>query len=61
MALISVVEIKTSRPYKALKSRPRALEAGEQDALRGYEAVLKSISLAVVLLAVSLVVWRLLD
>jgi xanthine/uracil permease len=61
MALISVVEIKTSRPYKGLKSRPQALEEGEHEVLRGYEAVLKSISLGVVLLAVSLVVWRLMD
>ena len=61
MALISVVEIKASRPYKALKGRAQALGEGERDAMRGYEASLKSISLGVVLLAVSLVLWRLFD
>jgi xanthine/uracil permease len=61
MALISVVEIKASRPYKALKGRAQALGEGERDAMKGYEATLKCISLAVVLLAVSLAVWRLFD
>jgi hypothetical protein len=61
MALISVVEIKASRPYKALKGRPQAMGEGEREAMRGYEATLKSVSLAVVLLALSLAVWRLFD
>jgi xanthine/uracil permease len=61
MALFSVVEIKASRPYKALKGRSRALGQKEQDAMKGYEATLKSVSLGVVLLAVGLVMWRLLD
>jgi xanthine/uracil permease len=59
MALLSVVEIKASRPYKALKGRPDVLGEEELGAMRGYEAMLKSISLGVVLLAAGLVVWRL--
>jgi hypothetical protein len=61
MALFSVVEIKASRPYKSIKGRPHALGEEEVGVMRGYEAVLKSISLGVVLLALGLVVWRLFE
>jgi xanthine/uracil permease len=61
MALFSVVEIKASRPYKAIKGRPYTLGEEEMGVMRGYEAVLKSISLGVVLLALGLVVWRLFE
>jgi hypothetical protein len=53
-ALFSLVEIKASRPYKALKRSSGPLTPVERDAVAGYEAILKSISIGVVLLAVGL-------
>jgi hypothetical protein len=59
VALLSLVEIKASRPYKALKR-----SAGEADPdraaahLRQFEAILKSVSLGVLLLALGLAVLR---
>jgi hypothetical protein len=58
MALLSLVEIKASRPYKHL----RRLAASGQEADRGQivrlEAILKSVSLGVILLGVGLLAWR---
>ena len=59
MALFSLVEIKSSRPYKNLKRRSLALLNEEKIQMERYEAILKSISLGVILLGVGLVVWRL--
>jgi hypothetical protein len=57
MGLLSLVEIKASRPYKEMK---RA--AGENAALdpraAQFEAILKSLSLGVVLLAAGMASWR---
>jgi xanthine/uracil permease len=61
MGLLSIVEIKASRPYKAFKGRLHPLGEEEKRLMEGYEAILKSISLGVVLLAVGLVVWRIFD
>jgi hypothetical protein len=59
MALLSLVEIRASRPYKELK---RAA-AGSQDADRAQiarlETILKSLSLGVILLGTGLLAWRL--
>ena len=57
-ALFSLVEIKASRPYKALKRRPTPLTGAEREAAGAYEAILKSVSLGVILLAVGLAVAR---
>lgn len=57
MAALSLVEIKASRPYKALKRYP----ASEPDAdihARHYEAVLKAVSSGTLLLAAGLVYAR---
>jgi len=54
MGLISLVEINASRPYKALK------KAGGNDPHQArYEMILKSISLAVILCAIGMILWRL--
>jgi hypothetical protein len=58
-ALFSLVEIAASRPYKALKRRSGPLSEPEQETVRSYETVLKSVSLGVILLAAALAVWRL--
>lgn len=55
MGLLSLVEIKASRPYKALK---RAGSGADQAQAQGLEAILKAVSLAVILLAVGLMAWR---
>jgi hypothetical protein len=57
-ALFSLVEIKASRPYKALRRRPAPLGAVEREAVGAYEAILKSVSLGVILLAIGLAVAR---
>jgi hypothetical protein len=59
MALFSLVEIKASRPYKALKQRAASL--GETDLLLAerYETILKSISLGTVALGLGLLSFRL--
>lgn len=51
MALLSLVEIKASRPYKELR------RAG--DVNPALEAILKSVSLGVILLGAGLLAWRL--
>jgi hypothetical protein len=55
MALLSLVEIKASRPYKALK---RAGGDADEGRMQYLEAILKAVSLAVILLAAGLVAWR---
>lgn len=59
MALFSLIEIKASRPYKALKSRLNELDDHEKVLMERYEVILKSISLGVILLGVGLLIWRL--
>jgi len=60
MALFSIVEIKASRPYKELKQRFPLLEEAEKSLMARYEAILKSISLGVILLGAGLLIWRML-
>lgn len=59
MGLLSLVEIKASRPYKALKRRAGPHPAPIAEAARGLENVLKSVSLGVIVLGIGLVLWRL--
>ncbi len=56
MALFSMVEIKASRHYKVLKQKSAMLSDHEKTALEKYEAILKSISGGVILLAMALMV-----
>jgi hypothetical protein len=58
MGLFSSVEIKASRPYKELKRRGSDLNGMEQALLQRYEALLKCISLGVILLGGGLLFWR---
>lgn len=58
MALFSRVEIKASRPYKEMKQRLHDLDEREKSMMARYEAILKSISLGVILLGVGLLIWR---
>ena len=58
MALFSAVEIKASRPYKDLRRRSLALHNEEKELMARYEAILKSVSLGVILLAVGFLIWR---
>lgn len=58
MALFSLVEIKASRPYKDLKQRLNGLKEEERSLMGRYEAILKSISLGVILLGVGLLIGR---
>ena len=58
MALFSLIEIKASRPYKALKGRLNDLDDDEKHLMERYEVILKSISLGVILLGVGLLIWR---
>lgn len=57
--LLSLVEIKASRPYKALTRR---LAAGwtedDRERLQQLEVILKSVSLGVILLGTGLLIWR---
>ncbi|QBQ53489.1 hypothetical protein [Nitrosococcus wardiae] len=59
MGFLSLVEIKASRPYKALK-RAHTLDRGEKDWAQAHtlESILKSISLGVILLGVGMAIWR---
>lgn len=59
MALMSLIEIKASRPYKELKKRSPVLEERERALMARFETILKCVSLGVILLGVGLVVWRL--
>ena len=59
MGLLSLVEIKASRPYKEMK-RDQASDGTSSEAaqIERYEAILKSISLGVILLGFGLMSWR---
>jgi len=57
-ALFSLIEIKSSRPYKELKRSFRSLTAEEEASMKRYETLLKSVSLGVCLLAVGLLLAR---
>jgi len=61
MALFSLVEIKTSRPYKALKQCGAGLGEADRALMIRYEAILKSISLGVIALGMGLLLFRLFD
>ncbi len=58
MALFSSIEIMASRPYKELKRRWPDLTGEERALLQRYEALLKCISLGVMLLGGGLLIWR---
>ena len=58
MAFFSLVEIKASRPYKDLKQRVSILSEEEKFLMIRYEAILKCISLGVILLGGGLLLWR---
>ena len=55
MALLSLVEIKASRPYKEMK---RGGAPADGPHARALEAILKSLSLGVILLGAGLACWR---
>jgi hypothetical protein len=57
-ALLALVEIKASRPYKELKKRASGLES-DRLLLGRYEAILKCISLGTILLGIGLLFFRL--
>jgi hypothetical protein len=59
MALISLVEITASRPYKALKRRLPALREEEKALMARYERILQYISSSVILLGAGLLIGRL--
>lgn len=61
MALLSLVEIKASRPYKELKRRMGGFSRSEAVLMSRYEAILKSVSFGVILLGGAIVLWRLLN
>jgi hypothetical protein len=54
MALLSVVEIKASRPYKQLKQ-----SGGDRGQIRRLEAILKSLSMGVIALGAAFAAFRL--
>jgi uncharacterized membrane protein len=60
MALLSLVEIKASRPYKALKRtvESESSSAMERIHIQQFEAILKAVSLGVILLGVGVAAWR---
>lgn len=59
MGLLSLVEITASRPYKEMKRRSEGTRNQlEREHIGPFEAILKSISLGVILLGVGLVTWR---
>jgi hypothetical protein len=59
MACLSLVQIKISRPYKALARRWERLGEDERSLADRFRALLKSLSLGVMLLAGGLLAWRL--
>ena len=59
MALLSLVEIKASRPYKELKRAAADGRDADRTQIARLEAILKSVSLGVILLGIGLLVWRL--
>jgi hypothetical protein len=58
MAALSLVEINASRPYKALKRGADALTTEGRALVAQLEAILKSVSLGVILLGIALLIWR---
>ena len=60
MGVLSLVEIKASRPYKQLK-RQLAVDGTSVsgELIQRWEGILKSLSLGVILMGVGMVVWRL--
>jgi len=58
MAFFSLIEIKASRPYRALKRRSDVLQEHEKELLLRLEVILKSVSIGVVLLGAGLMIWR---
>ena len=62
MGFLSLVEIKASRPYKALKRSVVAMEIKskqkQMEHLESFELILKSISFGVILLGIGLLAWR---
>ena len=58
MGLFSLVEIKASRPYKALKSRFETLIQDEKFLMERYETILKCISLGVLFLGMGMLISR---
>jgi hypothetical protein len=59
MALLSLVEIKASRPYKELKRAAALGQDADRAQIARLEAILKSVSLGVILLGAGLLAWRL--
>jgi len=61
MAFFSLIEIKASRPYRALKRRSNALREEEEALMITFETMLKSVSIGVILLGAGLLVWRMVN
>ena len=60
MGLLSLVEIKASRPYKQLKRTIGAEgTTHERNQIQWLEAILKSVSLGIILLGIGFLTWRL--
>jgi len=60
MGLLSLGEIKASRPYKKLKRELAATgQTSEHDQILPLESILKSISVGIILLGIGLLTWRL--
>jgi hypothetical protein len=59
MALLSLVEIKASRPYKDLRRAAASGQEADRGQIARLEAILKSVSLGVILLGIGLLAWRL--
>jgi hypothetical protein len=58
MAFFSLIEIKASRLYRALKRRSDALQEDENALMLRFEVILKSVSIGVILLGTGLLIWR---
>lgn len=60
MAMLSLVEIKASRPYKALKRAAASASspASERVHVQSFESILKALSLGVILLGAGATAWR---
>ena len=61
MAFFSLIEIKASRPYRALKRRSDALPEDENALMLRFEVILKSVSIGVILLGTGLLIWRIVN
>jgi hypothetical protein len=58
MGLLSLVEIKASRPYKEMKRAAAGTAAAGVAYVPQFEAILKSVSLGVILLGAGMAAWR---